>query len=947
MQHRTHAFSLLELSVVLVIVSLMTGFGLQAFQSGSIGGNECYANTKQQLKTIDRALQSFTASQMRLPKPAFANLGSSDPAFGYEAKGAQTDAAQANYGASDANGIPSGMTNNSGVLIGALPHAVLGLSMDYAADCWGQKFTYAVTNVLTSSHATSGYPASTVMGAITLNSNTIAAPNSLATDTSYVVISHGMDKYGATPLTGGNITPGSCSAAASGEKIDKANCDGNATFFNATLNTGGVTAEYFDDLLVYSTKMLSIINLYCWGTDSDGNGVLADNNTTVSALHYLYTPTAAVSTVQFKSFAEVSESTGTPSSACALTSDGTAYCWGTNTNGQLGVGDTTTRAVPTAVNTAAKFSKLYMFGHDTGSSQLTPCGLTSDGTAYCWGFNTAVGTVGDGTTVNKTSPTAVNTAVKFTQLVGGGLDSYVICGLATTGDAYCWGTGYVDRADGTTTATVSSPALVTGGRKFSVLNGTKPTCGITSAADALGAGKIFCWGLLNNTTHARLGLNPITISGITRANPGVVTANSHGLTSRDHFIIRYVNGMGQVNYQGNIYSGGVITTYTNTFRPGAAGLTANTFQLANSAGSNVDTSSYTSYSSSGVVIIIGKAAPTQLANPPAATFSGFAKRRSGNPAAVTSTGLVYVWGENRYNQIGNGTSDAIATQSITAVTRANPGIITTSAAHGYVVGNLVYLGGTISGMTQLKTGLYKVDSVPTSTTFSLDDMNGGSAVNTSGFSAYTSGGRFSLLPASTTCIVGSAGGTGDYQYCTLTPTQPTGSYSLASRNSLFIGYNENQILQTSAGSTKVWGSNQAASPLGDNNSVARTSPVDALTSTSTTLPFTFQTPFNKVNAAKCGISTTYETYCWGQNLYGIFGMGAAAVGNTYLYPVAMGAGIKFKQLINLSGNASTGSVTCGLSTSAASCIADAVSAAGDATLCCNGDADENGVCGGL
>lgn len=69
-----------------------------------------------------------------------------------------------------------------------------------------------------------------------------------------------------------------------------------------------------------------------------------------------------------------------------------------------------------------------------------------------------------------------------------------------------------------------------------------------------------------------------TISGITRANPAVVTSAGHGFSNGDTVYIRNVNGMTQVN-------NGVFTV---------ANAAANTFQLQ-----GVNSSSYNSYSSGG------------------------------------------------------------------------------------------------------------------------------------------------------------------------------------------------------------------------------------------------------------------------------------------------------------------------------------------------------------
>ena len=234
---RTLAFTLLELAVVLVIVSLMVGFGLQAFDKA--GEQECYKVTEERLDTINRALQDFLAANKRLPKPAARTYGSSQPQFGYEL--ATNDTALIGV--------------NGSVLFGAIPHATLNLPIAYAADCWGNKFTYLVTNTLTSADPSTGY-GSGANGTITLRSGTIAAPNTQSTEVAYAVISHGMDGFGAKPLAAGNNANDFCTVNTG--KIDTENCDNaNTVIFNSSRNIAKGSATYFDDLLIYSTRIKS------------------------------------------------------------------------------------------------------------------------------------------------------------------------------------------------------------------------------------------------------------------------------------------------------------------------------------------------------------------------------------------------------------------------------------------------------------------------------------------------------------------------------------------------------------------------------------------------------------------------------------------------------------------------------------------------------------------
>lgn len=78
-----------------------------------------------------------------------------------------------------------------------------------------------------------------------------------------------------------------------------------------------------------------------------------------------------------------------------------------------------------------------------------------------------------------------------------------------------------------------------------------------------------------------------------------------------------------------------------------------------------------------------------------------------------------------------------SSKAISAITQANPGVITT-ATHGYKTGDVIYIQ-SVGGMTELNNLYFKV-VVISSTTFSLKDMDGSTAINTTGYTAYTAGG---------------------------------------------------------------------------------------------------------------------------------------------------------------------------------------------------------------
>lgn len=242
--HRFHSgFTLIELSIVLLLIGLMAGVGI-TFLSES-GQQACTERTKDQLKRIQEHVQAYVAANGRLPRPALMLLGSSNSEFGQEV-----------------DTLPNpDLIDASDVLIGTLPHATLGLPLELAADCWGNKFTYAVTKSLTSSDSGSGYIPSA--GGISINAGTRASPDNLLTNGAYVVISHGADKKGATPLSAADIMPRWCNLA-DGTEIDRENCDAsNPIFFDGFYQPGNVAENFFDDLMAYEQKVASTPVMLC------------------------------------------------------------------------------------------------------------------------------------------------------------------------------------------------------------------------------------------------------------------------------------------------------------------------------------------------------------------------------------------------------------------------------------------------------------------------------------------------------------------------------------------------------------------------------------------------------------------------------------------------------------------------------------------------------------
>jgi alpha-tubulin suppressor-like RCC1 family protein len=245
---------------------------------------------------------------------------------------------------------------------------------------------------------------------------------------------------------------------------------------------------------------------YCWGRGESGQ--LGASPPTSCVLDSGALPCSLVPLVVQGGLA-FTQVVGGGGHTCALTRDGSAYCWGNNGSGQIGNGTMTNTSVPVAVSGGLTFASI-----DAGVSHT--CGVTSSGTAYCWGRNDR-GQLGDGTTTTRLVPVAVSGGLTFQLVTAGGFDIGHTCGLTSGGAALCWGDNERGQlGSGTSDLTAHpAPAQVSGGFTFAALTAGlgRHTCGLT------GTGAAFCWG---ENTFGALG------NGSTTDGP-VPTAVSGGL----------------------------------------------------------------------------------------------------------------------------------------------------------------------------------------------------------------------------------------------------------------------------------------------------------------------------------------------------------------------------------------------------------------------------------
>lgn len=213
-------FSLVELTVVLVIVALLTGglmYGLGAQREAA-----AMQDARRQLDAAREALLGFAMANGRLPCPAPANLPNTN----------------ANAGKAPAPPCDNALQH------GVLPWVTLGLP---ETDPWGDRLTYFASNRFTGA-LTGGAQASFTMSTGVPPDNAGLADirnlagSTVAIETGAVVVSHGINGAGAYRPDGSKATDGI------GGELENSNA--------TQIFVSDTPTPNFDDLLVWISPHL-------------------------------------------------------------------------------------------------------------------------------------------------------------------------------------------------------------------------------------------------------------------------------------------------------------------------------------------------------------------------------------------------------------------------------------------------------------------------------------------------------------------------------------------------------------------------------------------------------------------------------------------------------------------------------------------------------------------
>ncbi|MFO0591245.1 MAG: hypothetical protein U0441_27105 [Polyangiaceae bacterium] len=291
---------------------------------------------------------------------------------------------------------------------------------------------------------------------------------------------------------------------------------------------------------------------------------------------------------------------------CALLTSTELFCWGSNTHGQLGTGDTNDAPIPTRVP-LANVKEVAAGGPPEDGEKGHTCAIDGAGNLSCWGLN-ASGELGTGDFQETTLP-PVAPALTGAKKVAAG--AAFTCAIGSDDLAVCWGANlYNQLGDGTGNTSPTPVSVVKLDPSSEISAGALHACAVQMD------GSVACWGNSDRGQTAADMLVPST--------PVVVAPNIAGATalSAGNDFTCAIDGAGLSCWGDNL----------------DGELTETVAVPATTKPSLIDVSGATDVSAGAD----GDADPNDA--------------RGGHTCAVIAGGKLACWGNNRHGQLGRGTT---------------------------------------------------------------------------------------------------------------------------------------------------------------------------------------------------------------------------------------------------------------------------------------------------
>jgi len=324
---------------------------------------------------------------------------------------------------------------------------------------------------------------------------------------------------------------------------------------------------------------------------------------------------------------------------CAVLNDGTVKCWGLNTSGQLGNGTNDNSTIPVTVLGISNATNVSAGGSHT-------CAVLSDGSGKCWGEN-GNGQLGDGTEISSSVPVSIN---GLTDVKSISLGYSYTCAVLKNGSIKCWGSNQY----------LSDQIVLDNVKNISISEASDVWPLESSACAVLNDGTVKCWGAngywqLGDSTAGFYSIEtPVTVTGINNASDiSVGMEHTCALLNNGTAKCWGNNDFGQVgNGETDLLSPPVTVAGLNGLRSIIAGRWSTCAILTDRTvkcwGNNYSGWLGVDITESEASAIITPTSVKGLAN----VF-----QLSNNACALMNDETIRCWGDNRWGQLGDGTTE--------------------------------------------------------------------------------------------------------------------------------------------------------------------------------------------------------------------------------------------------------------------------------------------------
>jgi alpha-tubulin suppressor-like RCC1 family protein len=174
----------------------------------------------------------------------------------------------------------------------------------------------------------------------------------------------------------------------------------------------------------------------CWGDDCFGEVGDGGDDSCGDNAHYSLTPRLVRESTGGPPFGGVLALSAGFHHVCALRSDSTVWCWGSNDHGKLGDGSSVSQ-ISTPVQVVTDLGPLTGIVAIAAGNDHT-CALTDGGDVFCWGGNNYL-QLGVSGIAERGIAAQAGIGTGFTQIASGGWHSCVARPEAPGNLLYCWG----------------------------------------------------------------------------------------------------------------------------------------------------------------------------------------------------------------------------------------------------------------------------------------------------------------------------------------------------------------------------------------------------------------------------------------------------------------------------------------------------------------------------